>query len=315
MPIITDISQAVVLLKEGGIVAIPTETVYGLGGDALNIQAVAKIFAAKNRPSFDPLIVHVSSIEQAHSIAYLNEQAIFLLEKFSPGPLTLVLPKKSVVPDLVTSGHPTVAIRIPNHPVAIELLKQSGLCIAAPSANPFGYTSPTTAKHVEDFLGSRIDAVLDGGACDIGIESTIIDLSGITPKVLRLGGLPYEQLTEVLGELPFQMSSSKPNAPGMLTSHYNPGIPLRLFKSYSELLSEFNTTDTDRIGLLYSGKEIKASFAINLSKEKVLVEVASKLFHALRSFDKADIDVIWAHELPEVGLGRAINDRLRRAES
>ena len=315
MPIITDISQAVVLLKEGGIVAIPTETVYGLGGDALNIQAVAKIFAAKNRPSFDPLIVHVSSIEQAHSIAYLNEQAIFLLEKFSPGPLTLVLPKKSVVPDLVTSGHPTVAIRIPNHPVAIELLKQSGLCIAAPSANPFGYTSPTTAKHVEDFLGSRIDAVLDGGACDIGIESTIIDLSGITPKVLRLGGLPYEQLTEVLGELPFQMSSSNPNAPGMLTSHYNPGIPLRLFKSYSELLSEFNTTDTDRIGLLYSGKEIKASFAINLSKEKVLVEVASKLFHALRSFDKADIDVIWAHELPEVGLGRAINDRLRRAES
>jgi len=315
MPIITDISQAVVLLKEGGIVAIPTETVYGLGGDALNIQAVAKIFAAKNRPSFDPLIVHVSSIEQAHSIAYLNEQAIFLLEKFSPGPLTLVLPKKSVVPDLVTSGHPTVAIRIPNHPVAIELLKQSGLCIAAPSANPFGYTSPTTAKHVEDFLGSRIDAVLDGGACDIGIESTIIDLSGITPKVLRLGGLPYEQLTEVLGELPFQMSSSKPNAPGMLTSHYNPGIPLRLFKSYSELLSEFNTTDTDRIGLLYSGKEIKASFAINLSREKVLVEVASKLFHALRSFDKANIDVIWAHELPEVGLGRAINDRLRRAES
>lgn len=315
MPIITDISQAVVLLKEGGIVAIPTETVYGLGGDALNIQAVAKIFAAKNRPSFDPLIVHVSSIEQAHSIAYLNEQAIFLLEKFSPGPLTLVLPKKSVVPDLVTSGHPTVAIRIPNHPVAIELLKQSGLCIAAPSANPFGYTSPTTAKHVEDFLGSRIDAVLDGGACDIGIESTIIDLSGITPKVLRLGGLPYEQLTEVLGELPFQMSSSKPNAPGMLTSHYNPGIPLRLFKSYSELLSEFNTTDTDRIGLLYSGKEIKASFAINLSREKVLVEVASKLFHALRSFDKADIDVIWSHELPEVGLGRAINDRLRRAES
>ena len=315
MPIITDISQAVVLLKEGGIVAIPTETVYGLGGDALNIQAVAKIFAAKNRPSFDPLIVHVSSIEQAHSIAYLNEQAIFLLEKFSPGPLTLVLPKKSVVPDLVTSGHPTVAIRIPNHPVAIELLKQSGLCIAAPSANPFGYTSPTTAKHVEDFLGSRIDAVLDGGACDIGIESTIIDLSGITPKVLRLGGLPYEQLTEVLGELPFQMSSSKPNAPGMLTSHYNPGIPLRLFKSYSELLSEFNTTDTDRIGLLYSGKEIKASFAINLSRDKVEVEVASKLFHALRSFNKADIDVIWAHELPEVGLGRAINDRLRRAES
>ncbi len=315
MPIITDISQAVVLLKEGGIVAIPTETVYGLGGDALNIQAVAKIFAVKNRPSFDPLIVHVSSIEQAHSIAYLNEQAIFLLEKFSPGPLTLVLPKKSVVPDLVTSGHPTVAIRIPNHPVAIELLKQSGLCIAAPSANPFGYTSPTTAKHVEDFLGSRIDAVLDGGACDIGIESTIIDLSGITPKVLRLGGLPYEQLTEVLGELPFQMSSSKPNAPGMLTSHYNPGIPLRLFKSYSELLSEFNTTDTDRIGLLYSGKEIKASFAINLSRDKVLVEVASKLFHALRSFNKADIDVIWAHELPEVGLGRAINDRLRRAES
>ena len=315
MPIITDISQAVVLLKEGGIVAIPTETVYGLGGDALNVEAVAKIFAAKNRPSFDPLIVHVLNVEQAQTIAHLDDLAISLLRKFSPGPLTLVLPKKSVVPDLVTSGHPTVAIRIPNHPVALEVLRQSGLCIAAPSANPFGYTSPTTAQHVEEFLGPRIDAVLDGGTCDVGIESTIIDLSGKRPKVLRLGGLPYEALTEVLGELPLQMSSSKPNAPGMLISHYNPGIPLRLFKSYSALLSELNNTDSDRIGLLYSGKEIRAKFSINLSRDGDLVEVASKLFNALRSFNKADIDMIWAHELPEVGLGRAINDRLRRARS
>ena len=315
MPIITDISQAVVLLKEGGIVAIPTETVYGLGGDALNVEAVAKIFAAKNRPSFDPLIVHVSNVEQAQTIAHLDDLAISLLRKFSPGPLTLVLPKKSVVPDLVTSGHPTVAIRIPNHPVALEVLRQSGLCIAAPSANPFGYTSPTTAQHVEEFLGSRIDAVLDGGTCDVGIESTIIDLSGNRPKVLRLGGLPYEALTEVLGELPLQTSSSTPHAPGMLISHYNPGISLKLFKSYSALLSELNNTDSDRIGLLYSGKEIRAKFAINLSRDGDLVEAAAKLFNALRSFNKADIDVIWVHELPEVGLGRAINDRLRRAQS
>ena len=165
MAITTDIDKAVQLLLEGALVALPTETVYGLGANALDINAVAKVFEAKNRPSFDPLIVHVASIEQAQEVAELNDAAIALFKQFSPGPLTLVLPKKEVVPDLVTSGHPTVAIRIPNHPMTLEVIRKSGLCIAAPSANPFGYTSPTTAAHVQEQLGDKIDAILDGGPC------------------------------------------------------------------------------------------------------------------------------------------------------
>ena len=312
MAITTDIDKAVQLLREGALVAVPTETVYGLGANALNAGAVAKIFKAKNRPSFDPLIVHVASIKQAHEVAQLNEAAIALFERFSPGPLTLVLPKKAMVPDLVTSGHPTVAVRIPNHPMTLEVIRKSGLCIAAPSANPFGYTSPTTAMHVEQQLGDRIDAVLDGGPCGVGLESTIVDLCG-TPRVLRLGGLALEELESVLGTLEVQTSSSNPNAPGMLSSHYNPGATIRLFDNLDSLKSSIDNVDNSEVGLLVMCTEMEGSNVFNLSKSLSDVEAASRLFIGLRELRARGFKEIWTHYLPEDGLGRAINDRLKRA--
>ena len=312
MAVTTDIDKAVQLLLEGALVALPTETVYGLGANALNAGAVAKVFKAKNRPSFDPLIVHVASIKQAHEVAELNEAAITLFERFSPGPLTLVLPKKSIVPDLVTSGHPTVAVRIPNHPMSLEVIGKSGLCIAAPSANPFGYTSPTTAMHVEQQLGDKIDAVLDGGPCGVGLESTIVDLCG-TPRVLRLGGLALEQLESVLGTLEVQTSSSNPNAPGMLSSHYNPGATIRLFDNLDSLKSSIDIVDNSEVGLLVMSTEMEGSNVFNLSKSLSDVEAASRLFTGLRELRARGFKEIWTHYLPEDGLGRAINDRLKRA--
>jgi L-threonylcarbamoyladenylate synthase len=312
MAIITDIDKAVQLLLEGGLVALPTETVYGLGANALDTNAVAKVFKAKNRPSFDPLIVHVASIEQAKEVAELNEDAIALLERFSPGPLTIVLPKKDVIPDLVTSGHPTVAIRIPNHPMTLEVIRKSGLCIAAPSANPFGFTSPTTAVHVQEQLGGQIDAVLDGGSCGVGLESTIVDLSG-TPKVLRLGGLALEELESVLGTLEVRTSSSNPKAPGMLSSHYNPGASVRLFSNKQELIDHYNGVDNFKTGVLIMGEGLEGATVFNLSQSENDVEAASRLFTGLRALRAMGCTEIWTHYISEKGLGRAINDRLKRA--
>ena len=312
MAITTDIDKAVQLLLEGALVALPTETVYGLGANALNIKAVAKVFEAKKRPSFDPLIVHVASIEQAQEVAELNDAAIALFKQFSPGPLTLVLPKKEVVPDLVTSGHPTVAIRIPNHPMTLEVIRKSGLCIAAPSANPFGYTSPTTADHVQEQLGDKIDAILDGGHCGVGLESTIVNLCG-DPLVLRLGGLALEELESVLGALEVQTSSSNPKAPGMLSAHYNPGVSVRLFSNKKELIDNYNGVDNSKTGVLIMGDGLEGSTVFNLSQSENDVEAASRLFTGLRALRTMGCTEIWTHYLPEKGLGRAINDRLKRA--
>ena len=312
MAITTDIDKAVQLLLEGALVALPTETVYGLGVNALDVNAVAKVFKAKNRPSFDPLIVHVASIEQAHEVAELNEAAIALFKQFSPGPLTLVLPKKEAVPDLVTSGHPTVAIRIPNHPMTLEIIRKSGLCIAAPSANPFGYTSPTTAAHVQEQLGDKIDAILDGGPCGVGLESTIINLCG-DPRVLRLGGLALEELESVLGTLEVQTSSSNPKAPGMLSAHYNPGARVRLFSNKEELIDNYKGVDNSKTGVLIMGEGLEGATVFNLSQSENDVEAASLLFAGLRTLSAIGCAEIWTHYLPEKGLGRAINDRLKRA--
>ena len=312
MAITTDIVKAVQLLFEGALVALPTETVYGLGANALDTNAVAKVFEAKNRPSFDPLIVHVASIEQAQEVAELNEAAIALFKQFSPGPLTLVLPKKEAVPDLVTSGHPTVAIRIPNHPMTLEVIRKSGLCIAAPSANPFGYTSPTTAAHVQEQLGDKIDAILDGGPCGVGLESTIVNLCG-DPRVLRLGGLALEELESVLGTLEVQTSSSNPKAPGMLSAHYNPGASVRLFSNKQELIDHYNGVDNSNTGVLIMGEGLEGATVFNLSQSENDVEAASRLFTGLRALRAMGCTEIWTHYLPEKGLGRAINDRLKRA--
>ena len=312
MAITTDIDKAVQLLLEGALVALPTETVYGLGVNALDVNAVAKVFEAKNRPSFDPLIVHVASIEQAQEVAELNDAAIALFKQFSPGPLTLVLPKKEAVPDLVTSGHPTVAVRIPNHPMTLEVIRKSGLCIAAPSANPFGYTSPTTAGHVHEQLGGKIDAILDGGPCGVGLESTIVNLCG-DPRVLRLGGLALEELESVLGALKVQTSSSNPKAPGMLSAHYNPGARVRLFSNKEELIDHYKCVDNSKTGVLIMGEGLEGATVFNLSQSENDVEAASRLFAGLRTLSAIGCVEIWTHYLPDNGLCRAINDRLKRA--
>lgn len=314
MGIFSDIETAADLLLSGQLVAIPTETVYGLAGNALDEHVVAKIFEAKNRPSFDPLIVHVPSKEAAHQIAHVSPLAERLIDQFSPGPLTLILPKKSTIPDLVTSGHNTVGIRIPSHPLTLQLLDRCGFPLAAPSANPFGYTSPTTAEHVDSQLGDRIGGVLDGGPCGVGVESTIIDLSGAHLKVLRHGGMPIEDLEEFLGHtLEEQLSSSSPNAPGMLVSHYNPGIPLRLFDTKDELLGSLELINNEGIGVLHLGEALGLDQEYSLSEESELVEAASHLFKGLRAFDPQKVSEIWAHKVQAEGLGRAINDRLQRA--
>ena len=312
MALITDINEAVRILKSGGLVALPTETVYGLGANALDECAVAKVFKAKNRPSFDPLIVHVASVAQARLIAEVSDEAAELFEKFSPGPLTLILPKKQIVPDLTTSGHTTVAVRIPNHPITLEVIRNSGLCIAAPSANPFAYTSPTMAAHVIEQLGDRIDAVLDGGPCEVGIESTILELTN-TPRILRLGGLSLESIQDSIGKVMIESSSSNPKAPGMLSSHYNPGVHVRLFESLDELLAQYNSVNKSSIGLLIMGDGPSESNIYNLSPSDNDLEAASHLFTGLHQLKMKGFSEIWAHYLPVKGLGRAINDRLKRA--
>lgn len=311
---ILSVTDAIDLLLQGQIVGLPTETVYGLGADATNESAVASVFKAKNRPSFDPLIVHVPTLEAVGEIAELSSKAEQLFLAFSPGPLTVILPKKSAIPDLVTSGHATVAVRIPSHPVMLHVLRTSGLYIAAPSANPFGYTSPTTAQHVLDQLGSVVPGVVDGGPCSVGIESTIVDMSSDEIKVLRLGGMALEQLEYVLGPIPTQLSSSNPNAPGMLSSHYNPGITVRLFDDRTALLEALISEDPKTIGILYWGESIDfGGSSFNLSTGCSDTEAASALFKGLRHLGGSAVTEVYAHLLPEYGLGRAINDRLQRA--
>ena len=311
---VLSVTEAVNVLLKGQIVGLPTETVYGLGADATNEAAIAEVFKAKNRPSFDPLIVHVPTLDAVKEIAELSEAAEQLFLAFSPGPLTVVLPKKNTIPDLVTSGHNTVAVRIPAHPVMLEVLQSSGLYIAAPSANPFGFASPTTAQHVLDQLGSIISGVVDGGPCSVGIESTIVDMSSDAPKVLRLGGMALEQLERVLGGITTELSSSNPSAPGMLTSHYNPGTPLELFDDRDALLTALKSnSNPNGIGILYWCETIAHGSSFNLSELKSDSEAACNLFKGLRLLGRAPVTNIYVHLLPEYGLGRAVNDRLQRA--
>lgn len=225
-----DIQKAAEIIQEGGLVAFPTETVYGLGADALNPLAVARIFEVKNRPQFDPLIVHVADMRQAEILVVkFPQKALQLAEKFWPGPLTLVLPKSTLVPDLVTSSLPGVAVRVPNHPLALELIRESGRPLAAPSANPFGGISPTLAEHVRQSLGKKVDMILDGGPCGIGVESTVISFMGKEPVLLRPGGLPLEEIQALIGKVAVEPGASgKPLAPGQLLNHYSPRTPMLL---------------------------------------------------------------------------------------
>ncbi len=310
-----DLKRAATYLKQGDLVAIPTETVYGLAANAYDPTAVVKIFAAKQRPAFDPLIVHTHSVQELATIArYVPDVAYKLAEKFMPGPLTLILPKADQVPLLVTSGHDSVGIRIPRHPLTLELLRQLSFPLAAPSANPFGYVSPTSAQHVQDQLGNQLPYILDGGQCQIGLESTIIRVNGQEIEVLRLGGLALEELAEVvqISKEKIKTSSSNPAAPGMLSSHYSPRKKV-LLGNITANLQQLNPARVGVISLQDFFPGVPADQQIRLSASGDVDEAAKNLFSALRHLDSLPIDLILAEPMPLHGLGRAINDRLQRA--
>lgn len=299
------IAQAADLLRKGGLVAFPTETVYGLGGDARSDRAVAQIFAAKGRPHFNPLIVHLPDAAAARGLAVFDARADALAARFWPGPLTLVLPLRagSGLSGLVTAGLPTVALRVPAHPVARALLQVFGGPLAAPSANPSGRVSPTRAAHVIEGLGGRIDAVIDGGPCAVGVESTIVGLDGAA-RLLRPGGVPVEALETALG-LPLLLpEAGKITAPGQLAAHYAPGALVRL---------EAVAARPNEVWIGFGPQS--AGAALSLSRAGDLVEAAARLFHTLREADRlaGPGGAIAVAPIPETGLGRAINDRLRRA--
>jgi L-threonylcarbamoyladenylate synthase len=304
-----DVFKAVQLLEEGKLVAIPTETVYGLAANALDTTAVAGIFRAKNRPTFDPLIIHVHSIEKAKEYVTKFPPELEKLSKtYWPGPLTLLLPKKNVVPDLVTSGLNNVAVRIPNHLLTLELLKQLDFPLAAPSANPFGYISPTKPEHVNKQLGSEVDYILDGGSCSVGIESTIVGMENERICVYRLGGLGIEDIEKVVGKVELKINSSgDPTAPGQLKSHYAP-VKKLVIGNVDELLKQFPNA-----GVLSFGKKNYNVYTFNLSEKADLTEAAANLFQGLRSLDESPVEIIITDYLPSIGLGIAINDRLTRA--
>jgi L-threonylcarbamoyladenylate synthase len=291
-------------------VAFPTETVYGLGADALNARAVARVFEVKARPSFDPLIVHLPEAAHLPRVAVPDPRAEILSERFWPGPLSLVLPRRPVVPDLVTAGLESVAVRVPDHAGARALLRGAGTPVAAPSANPFGYVSPTTVEHVIDQLGDKVDLVLDGGPCRVGVESTIVSLLAGEPVLLRPGGIPREDLEAALEQpLAIAATSAQPTSPGQLERHYATRTPLRI------LPSEAGRAPQGRVGLLAMRDNPRASgFEVMevLAPQGQLDIAASNLFAALRRLDARSLDLILAEPCREEGLGRAIMDRLRR---
>ena len=293
-------------LRAGRLVAFPTETVYGLGGDATNERAVAEIFAAKGRPRFNPLIVHVPGLAEAEALAIFDDRARDVVARLWPGPLTLVLQRRGDcgLSLLASAGLDTVAIRAPAHEVAQALLRETGRPLAAPSANRSGRVSPTEAAHVFEELGERVSLILDGGRTQVGLESTVLDLSGETPALLRPGGVTLEQLTELLGPIEVSANDS-PKSPGMLASHYAPSLPLRL-EAVRASPGE---------ALLAFGPKAPSGFAeaLWLSRAGDLSEAAANLFAMLRRLDRPPFTGIAVMPIPEHDLGRAINDRLRRA--
>lgn len=308
------VGNAAEFIRRGGVVAFPTETVYGLGANAFDPMAVAHVFEIKNRPRFDPLIVHIADRRHARCLVKdFPSEAWELAKRFWPGPLTLVLPKIECLPDIVTAGLRSVAVRVPNHAVALSFLWETGVPVAAPSANLFGRISPTTAKHVVDQLGPQVDMVLDGGPCAVGVESTIVSFCGPKPLLLRPGGLAVEEIEAVIGLLESPSSSEPaPLSPGRLPRHYAPRTPVVLGSKPDALPSG------SRLGLLClkkpKGTEDFAAVE-TLSEDGDLHEAAAGLFAAMRRLDDLELDCIVAEPLPNHGLGQAMMDRLRRASS
>ncbi len=302
------------LLRDGKLVAIPTETVYGLAALAINEKAVLRIFEVKQRPFFDPLILHFHSLDAAlaHSLP-ADQRLIELARHFWPGPLTILLPKKDSIPGIVTSGLAQMAARVPDHPLTLELLGLLDQPLAAPSANPFGYISPTEPAHVEKQLGSKVDYILDGGVCAVGLESTIVGIENGKLCVFRLGGLTVEEIEKVAGPVELSINQSgNPRTPGQLKSHYAPSKPLLL----GDLASLKAQHSGKKLAVICFGDEhldYGDALVFNLSKKSNLREAAINLFRCLREADESHAELVLCALLPEFGLGMAINDRLRRA--
>lgn len=337
LPNLSHLQQAAEILRNGGIVAFPTETVYGLGADALNPEAVGKIFIAKGRPNDNPLIVHVANQKDVEPLVReIPDVATRLMEEFWPGPLTLIFPKSDLVPNSVSAGLNTVGIRIPAHPVALALLKAARIPVAAPSANLSGKPSPTSATHVLKDLSGKIDAVVDGGKTSVGLESTVLDITGPIPTILRPGGVTLEQLTEVLGYVEIDPALKqldlnedlKPRAPGMKYTHYAPraevwmvvGTEEQVAKKFKSLVDE-NRAAGKRVGIMSTEEMLFWSREYNpnpdhweiLGSRDDLAGIASRLFQALRNCDRYHLDIVFAQTVPEIGIGAAIMNRLRKA--
>jgi L-threonylcarbamoyladenylate synthase len=320
------IAAAADLLRQGELVAFPTETVYGLGANALDAAAVAKVFTAKGRPSTDPLIVHIHTAGQVGQVAAeVTPLARRLMDAFWPGPLTVILPKTERIPPSVTAGLPTVAVRLPAHPVALALLREAGVPVVAPSANTFAHTSPTTAQHVLADLDGRIAAVLDAGPTPVGVESSVVDATGPIPRLLRPGGVPLEALREVAGRVEVveaRATEETPTpGPGMQARHYAPHIPLTLFEGPTEAVHAAirqAAQNGRRVGLLLADDDLPAlddvgTVTVVLGPLSDPAAVAARLYAALRTLEAHELDVILARGFPPEGAGLAVRDRLRRA--
>lgn len=315
------IREAATLIKNGYTVAFPTETVYGLGADATNEQAVSKIFKAKNRPEDNPLIAHVATKEQLTSlVTELPRYAEKLIDSLTPGPITFVLPSNNTCAKNVSAGLSTIAIRIPDHPIALQLIQNSKLPIAAPSANISGKPSPTTADHVWEDLSGNISGILDGGQTGIGMESTVLDCTKEIPVILRPGGITKKQIEAIIGNIQVVQnveSIEQAQSPGMKYKHYSPEIPLWIVTGGTERMQNIihhEQSQEKRVGVLASAetlKKIEADFQVNLGSN--LQDIAANLYNALRSFKKADIDLIICEDFPETSIGQAIMNRLKKA--
>lgn len=310
-----DIETAVALLNSNQVIAIPTETVYGLAGNALNTSTVEKIYQIKNRPLKNPLILHLGDTSELNKyVKNIPALAEKLVEHFCPGPLTLLLPKKDIIPDIVTAGLQNAAVRFPNHPTALALLRKLSFPLAAPSANPFGYISPTSAEDVKRMLSDKIDYILDGGICQKGIESTIIGFQNNQPVLYRHGSVSIDEIESVAGKLIIAAKNeTNPDAPGMLSKHYAPHTKTFLTNDVNELINKFSEK---KIGLLLFQDNIADTTVLHreiLSASGDPEEAASNLYAALHRLDKCNLDVIIAERFPDKGLGKTINDRLERA--
>jgi|TARA_B110001454_G_scaffold41352_1_gene40642 L-threonylcarbamoyladenylate synthase len=309
-----DIQKAVQLLTEDHLVAIPTETVYGLAGNIFSEKAIKSIFSTKQRPFFNPLIVHIPSVKSLNDlVTHVPEKAKLLAAAFWPGSMTLVLKKSKTIPDIITAGKDTVAVRVPNHPITLELLKKLPFPLAAPSANPFGSISPTKPAHVENYFKNSIKMVLDGGSCANGIESTIIGFENEDPVIYRLGALALEEIEAVVGKISIKnKKEEKPDAPGMLARHYAPKTSTFLV---DDVAAEIEKNTGKKMGVLVFKSSLNNEniTEIILSKNGSLQEAASRLYSAMHDLDSKNLDLIIAERFSEFGLGKSINDRLQRA--